>query len=50
LQKVREHIAGGRLSHIRATPGFFLNGAVQDISFGMKALHDAAAAAVSRHP
>jgi protein-disulfide isomerase len=49
LQKVREHIAGGRLSHIRATPGFFLNGAVQDISFGMKALHDAVAAAVSRH-
>ena len=50
LQKVREDIASGRLSHIRATPAFFLNGAVQDISFGMKALHDAVAAAVSRHP
>jgi protein-disulfide isomerase len=49
LQKVREHIASGRLSHIRATPTFFLNGAVQDISYGMKALHDAVAAAVSRH-
>ncbi|HEY0746195.1 MAG TPA: DsbA family protein [Steroidobacteraceae bacterium] len=47
LQKVREHIAGGRLSHIRATPTFFVNGAVQDISFGMKALHDAVAAAVT---
>ena len=45
LQKVREHIASGRLSHIRATPAFFLNGVVQDISFGMKALHDAVAAA-----
>ena len=47
LQKVREQIASGRLSHIRATPAFFLNGAVQDISFGMKALHDAVAAALS---
>ena len=47
LQKVREHIAGARLSHIRATPTFFVNGTVQDISFGMKALHDAVAAAVT---
>jgi protein-disulfide isomerase len=47
LQKVREHVAGGRLSHIRATPTFFVNGAVQDISFGMKGLHDAVAAAVT---
>ena len=36
---------GGRRSHIRATPTFFINGVVQDISFGMKALHDA----VARH-
>ncbi len=35
-------------SHIRATPAFFVNGVVQDISFGMKALHDAVAAAVSQ--
>ncbi len=49
LQKVREHIEGGRLSHARATPAFFINGVVQDISFGMKALHDAVAAAVTRH-
>jgi protein-disulfide isomerase len=49
LQKVREHIAGGRRSHIRATPTFFINGVVQDISFGMKALHDAVAAAVAQH-
>jgi protein-disulfide isomerase len=48
LQKVREHIEGGRRSHIRATPTFFLNGVVQDISFGMKALHDAVANAVGR--
>jgi len=47
LQKVREHIDGGRRSHLRATPTFFINGVVQDISFGMKALHDAVAAAVA---
>ncbi len=48
LQKVREHIEGARRSHIRATPTFFVDGIVQDISFGMKALHDAVAAAVGR--
>lgn len=48
LQKVREHAEGGRRSHIRATPTFFVNGAVQDISFGMQTLHDAVAAAVGQ--
>jgi len=48
LQKVREHIEGARRSHIRATPTFFVDGVVQDISFGMKALHDAVANAVGR--
>jgi protein-disulfide isomerase len=49
LQRVREHIEGARRSHIRATPTFFINGALQDISFGMKALHDAVAAAALLH-
>jgi protein-disulfide isomerase len=44
LQKVREHMDGAHRSHIRATPSFFINGVLQDISFGMKALHDAVAA------
>jgi protein-disulfide isomerase len=48
LQKVREHIDSGRRSHIRATPAFFVNGVVQDISFGMLALHQAVEAAVAR--
>jgi len=48
LQKVREHIAGGRRSHIRATPTFFVGGVIQDVSFGMQGLHDAVAAAVHR--
>ena len=47
LQKVREHVAGGRRSHIRATPTFFVNGIVHDVSYGMKALHDAVAALVA---
>ena len=48
LQRVREHAEGGRRSHIRATPTFFLDGVVQDISYGMQSLHDAVAAAVHR--
>jgi protein-disulfide isomerase len=48
LQKVREQMDSGKRSHLRATPGFFLDGAVQDISFGMQRLHDAVAAAVRR--
>ena len=40
LQRVREHIESGRRSHIRATPTFFINGVVQDISFGMIALEE----------
>ncbi len=46
LQKVREQEAGGRRSHLRATPSFFLNGVLHDVSFGMEALHDAVAARV----
>ena len=49
LQKVREHVEGGRRSHIRATPTFFVDGIVQDISFGMKALHDSVAAVLGRY-
>jgi protein-disulfide isomerase len=35
-QRVREHQDGGRRSHLRATPGFFINGVVQDVSRGMQ--------------
>jgi protein-disulfide isomerase len=48
LQKVREQAEGGRRSHIRATPTFFVDGVVQDVSFGLQGLHDAVAAAVQR--
>jgi protein-disulfide isomerase len=46
LQRVREHIQSGQHSHIRTTPTFYLNGVVQDVSFGMQSLRDAVAASV----
>ena len=39
-QRVREQVAGANLSPIRATPGFFVNGQVCDVSGGMHALAD----------
>lgn len=45
LQRIREHIDSGRSSHLRATPGFFVNGVIVDVSFGLHALFDAVQAA-----
>jgi protein-disulfide isomerase len=39
-QRVREHQQGGRQSHLRATPTFYVNGVVQDVSGGMHELFD----------
>jgi protein-disulfide isomerase len=47
LQRVREHMEGGRRSRVRSTPGFFVNGSIQDVSFGMHGLLDAVEAALS---
>jgi protein-disulfide isomerase len=44
-QRVREHQDGGTRSHIRATPGFFVNGKVCDVSGGMQHLSAAISAA-----
>jgi protein-disulfide isomerase len=38
LQRVREHQRSGEQSCVRATPGFFINGRIQDVSYGMPAL------------
>jgi protein-disulfide isomerase len=38
LQRVREHIASGEQSGVRATPGFFVNGAIEDVSYGLRNL------------
>ncbi len=40
LQRVREQIEGGERSGVRGTPTFFLNGTVQDVSFGLQALFE----------
>ncbi len=44
-QRIREHMEGGTRSHLRATPGFFVNGKVCDVSGGMHELASAIAAA-----
>jgi protein-disulfide isomerase len=41
LQRVQEHLTGGKLLGIRATPGFFVNGAATDVSFGLEHLREA---------
>ncbi|HZM36313.1 MAG TPA: DsbA family protein [Burkholderiales bacterium] len=43
LRRVREHIDGGNRSGVRATPTFYLNGVIQDASFGLSALRNAVA-------
>jgi protein-disulfide isomerase len=47
LQRVQEHRRAGMLSSVRATPTFFLNGAVIDVSFGFERLQAAVRAALA---
>jgi protein-disulfide isomerase len=49
LQRVREHIDSALASGVRGTPGFFVNGKIQDVSFGIRALFDAVEAALHHH-
>ena len=48
LQRVREHMQSGRESGVRATPTFFLDGRIQDVSFGLTALFAAVEAALAK--
>ena len=48
LQRVREQLQSGMDSGVRATPTFFVNGRIQDVSFGLRALFDAVEAIL--HP
>jgi protein-disulfide isomerase len=41
LQRVREQQRSGLDSGVRATPGFFVNGRIEDVSFGLRGLFDA---------
>jgi protein-disulfide isomerase len=45
LQRVREHMQSGSESGVRATPTFFVNGTIHDVSFGLRSLFDTVAAA-----
>jgi protein-disulfide isomerase len=48
LQRIREHIESGRRSGVRGTPGFFLNGTIRDVSFGLQSLLDGIDAVLKR--
>jgi len=48
LQRVRSHIASGEKSGVRGTPGFFVDGIIQDVSFGMHRLFDAVETALRK--
>ena len=41
LQRIREQIEGGSRSGVRATPTFFLNGRLHDVSYGLQSLRGA---------
>jgi protein-disulfide isomerase len=45
-QRVLEHLTGGERSGVRGTPGFFVNGRIVDVSFGLQALLKAVEAAL----
>jgi protein-disulfide isomerase len=48
LQRIREQIQSGRESGARGTPTFFINGKVQDVSFGMPLLFGAVETALRK--
>jgi len=49
LQRIREHMESGKASGVRGTPTFFVNGRIQDVSFGIRALFDAVEGALKHH-
>jgi protein-disulfide isomerase len=40
LQRVREQLDSGNRSGVRGTPTFYVNGRIQDVSFGIRGLFD----------
>ena len=50
LQRVQEHIDGGLRSGVRSTPTFFVNGVLQDVSFGLEHLRQAIEGRLKRYP
>jgi protein-disulfide isomerase len=48
LQRVREHMQGGRASGARSTPTFFVDGRIVDVSFDLHSLFAAVEAALRK--
>jgi protein-disulfide isomerase len=48
LQRIQEHVQSGRESGVRATPTFFVNRSIQDVSFGLGSLFDAVEALLNQ--
>lgn len=48
LQRIREHMQTGRDSGVRATPTFFVNRRIQDVSFGLESLFHAVESALRK--
>jgi len=48
LQRIREHQRSGHDSGVRSTPAFFVNGRIQDVSFGLQSLFDVVEAALHK--
>jgi len=49
LQRIREHMDGAQRSGVRGTPAIFVNGRIQDVSFGIRALFDAVQSSLQHH-
>jgi protein-disulfide isomerase len=47
-QRVLEHVDSGKRSGVRGTPGFFVNGRIVDVSFGLQLLLEAVEDALER--
>jgi protein-disulfide isomerase len=50
LQRIREQKQDGERSGVRGTPGFFVNGRLQDVSFGLEGLERSVESALADRP
>lgn len=48
MQRIRDHIDGGIRSGVRATPTFFVNGTIADVSYGLQFIYTAVETALRK--
>ena len=48
VEVIRRYLASGTASGVRGTPGFFVNGMIHDVSFGLRGLFDRVEAEIAR--